>query len=78
MATRVSKRLPEPVKRESRICFGIVWFSSEQDAALYSEHVRQRGETYNGGFFDGAPCGRDTGFDYTDPNLGRLYAVTTR
>ena len=68
--------IPVPVKTQGRICFGIAWFTSEADAKRYAEaHV---GDTYNGGFFHGMPCGRDKGFDYVDPQHGKLFAVTTR
>lgn len=78
MATRTRKTTPTPVKIDSRNCFGIAYFTTEADAEQYAAAVRVRGDTYNGGYFDGMSCGRDTGFDYTDPELGRLYAVTTR
>lgn len=68
--------LPTPVKLDSRICFGIAYFATEADAMAYDAHVRDKGYTYNGGFFHGMACGRDTTWDYTDPALGRLYAVT--
>jgi hypothetical protein len=61
--------------RESRICFGIAWFDSEDEAARYHRHVRNQGLAYNGGWFDGMACGRDKSFDKDGPN-GRLYAVT--
>lgn len=67
---------PKPAKYDSRICFGIAYFTTEADAALYAEHVRQRGDTYNGGYFHGMPCGREKTRDYIDPDLGPLYAVT--
>ena len=70
------KSIPTPVKIESRICFGIAYFSTEADALAYAEYVRKRGDTYNGGFFHGMPCGRDTSFDHVDQSLGQLYAVT--
>ena len=78
MKKRNSKKvvLPTPVKIDSRICFGIMYFSTEADAAIYATHVREKGYTYNGGWFDGMPCGRDTSWDYEDQTLGRLYAVT--
>jgi len=69
---------PMPVKTDSRICFGIQYFSTEADAEAFARIVLTRGDTYNGGFFHGMPCGRDKGFDYTDEKLGQLYAVTTR
>jgi len=63
------------VKTESRCCFGIRWFASEDDAAAFHKVVRERGLEYNGGFFDGMPCGRDPSFDYEE-NGKKLYAVT--
>jgi len=69
-------KVPEPVKRESRICFGISWFKTEEEADKYAKYVRDRGYTYNGGFFHGMPCGRDKGFDRVDQEHGQLYAVT--
>lgn len=66
----------EPVKLDVRICFSIAYFTSEADAERYAAWVEALGRTYNGGWFDGTPCGRDPSFDYTDPHLGRLYAVT--
>lgn len=68
--------LPTPVKFDSRICFAIAYFSSEKDAAAYDAHVREKGYTYNGGWFHGMPCGRDKTWDHVDPKLGPLFAVT--
>ena len=68
--------VPVPVKTDSRICFGIAYFTSEDDAQTYSEHVRAKGITYNGGWFDGMPCGRDRTWDHVDKELGQLFAVT--
>lgn len=62
---------PEPVRRESRTCFGISWFATEAEADAYAAIVHEQGLTYNGGFFHGMPCGRDKTWD-TDG----LYAVT--
>jgi hypothetical protein len=70
--------LPVPVKIDSRNCFGISYFASEADARAFAASVRARAETYNGGFYHGMQCGRDTGFDYTDATLGPIFAVTTR
>lgn len=69
-------KLPEPVKTDSRICFAIRYFKTEQDADTYAAWVRSQGITYNGGYFHGMPCGRDKTWDYVDPELGQLYAVT--
>jgi hypothetical protein len=70
--------LPTPVDQESRICFGIVWLATEADARVWDQHVRDTGQTYNGGFFHGMSCGRDSGFDRKNPD-GTVtgYAVTT-
>jgi len=68
--------LPVPVKTDSRICFGIAYFTSEKDADRYAKDVQRRGITYNGGWLDGKPCGRETQWDHEDPTLGKLYAVT--
>jgi hypothetical protein len=68
--------MPVPVKSESRICFGIVWFSTEADAETFAASVTARGVTYNGGFFHGMACGRDRTWDHEDPTLGKLFAVT--
>lgn len=65
-----------PVKRDSRTCFGISWFATEEEADEYAKSVREQGITYNGGFMHGLPCGRDTAFDYVDTEHGRLFAVT--
>lgn len=68
--------LPQPVRSESRICFGVSYFATEADAATYAAYVRSRGQTYNGGYFHGAPCGREPSRDFIDPVHGQLFAVT--
>lgn len=73
-----TKTPPPPVKIDSRICFGIAYYTSEADATAAALVVRARGEAYNGGFFHGMPCGRDKAWDYVDATLGPLFAVTTR
>ncbi len=70
--------MPEPVRTESRICFGIAWFATEAVAIAYGRHVRKRGDTYNGGYFDGMSCGRDSAWDYTTPEGQKLFAVTVQ
>ena len=67
---------PTPVKTESRICFGIAWFKTEAEAMRADAIGRERGYTYNGGWFHGMPCGRDETWDYVDEVHGPLYAVT--
>jgi hypothetical protein len=73
--------VPVPVKLDSRICFGIAYFTSEADATAYAAHVRAKNVTYNGGFFHGMACGRDKTWDHVDQSGGylhgkRLFAVT--
>jgi hypothetical protein len=68
--------LPVPVKTDSRICFGIAYFKTEKDAERYAKDIVRRGITYNGGWLDGKPCGRDKTWDHVDATLGQLYAVT--
>ena len=68
--------LPTPAKFDSRICFSLVYFTSEADAEVYAAHVRAKGFTYNGGWFDGMSCGRETRFDHVSEMLGPLYAVS--
>ena len=66
-----------PIKTDVRICFAIEFFDTEEEASRYHDHVRKEGWTYNGGFFDGKPCGREERFDHFDAELGKqLYAVT--
>lgn len=67
---------PVPVKSEQRICFGIAWYKTEAEANAADAICRERGYTYNGGWLDGKPCGRDSAWDYDDPVHGRLYACT--
>ena len=67
------KNIPKPVKTDSRICFGIAYFTSEADAQQYA---KANPGSYNGGFYHGQPTGRDKSWDYEDKELGYLYAVT--
>jgi hypothetical protein len=59
-------KMPTEVGHESRICFGISWYASERDAWIADRLIRARGVTYNGGFYDGMPCGRDSAWDRRD------------
>jgi hypothetical protein len=73
----VPSHLPRPVKYDGRVSFGINYFTVERDADTFAAWVQDRGFTYNGGWRDGQPCGRDARWDYDDERLGcRLYAVT--
>ncbi len=76
MAKKAPPRVPNPVKHEGRICFGIDYFTSARAAEIYGAMVTLRGDTYNGGWYDGMPCGRAPCFDYKDDVLGPLFAVT--
>lgn len=65
------------IDEEQRIAFGITWFASEEDAQAYSAAVRACGVTYNGGWFHGMPCGRETRFDRKDADGNvTAFAVT--
>lgn len=65
------------VKHDSRTAFGINFYDSEEEAVEQGAKVRASGQTYNGGYFHGRPCGRDATWDHTDRETGqKLYAVT--
>lgn len=49
---------------DSRICFGIEFYDSEEKAHIAHIISRLQGNTYNGGWFHGMACGRDKSFDY--------------
>jgi len=68
------------VGHDSRICFGINYYPTLADAEAAHEVVTERGDTYNGGWFHGMPCGRDSSFDRKHPETGEVvaFAVTTR
>lgn len=74
--SKTKAALPTPAKIDSRICFSLVYFKTEAEAEAYATDVVQRGCTYNGGWFHGMACGREAQWDYTDAELGKLYAVT--
>jgi hypothetical protein len=63
------------VMYDGRICFGIALFDDEAKADKYAAKVRANGTTYNGGWFHGRPCGRDTTWDSTEDGV-KLFAVT--
>ena len=67
------------IDHDSRICFGIVWFATEAEAAAAHKVVRKRWDCYNGGYMDGMPCGRDKSYDKRN-EAGEViaYAVTKR
>ena len=61
---------------DGRICFSILFFKDPKDAAEAAQAVVKAGDTYNGGFFHGKPCGREPSWDYVDPDGVKWYAVT--
>ena len=63
------------VTTDQRICFGIAYFDSEENAAIANKEVTDRGDTYNGGMFHGMSCGRDKSWDREEDGR-KLYAVT--
>ena len=66
----------QAAKSESRGSFGIAWFTDETEARRYADFVEAKDHRYNGGMMHGRQCGRNREFDYSDKELGRLYAVT--
>ena len=68
--------IPHAAKRDSRICFGIAFFKTEEEADRYAKFMGVSGRTYNGGYFHGTSCGREKDRDIVDAELGQLYAVT--
>jgi len=67
---------PVPVLSQSGNCMGVLFFRSEVEANAMAALVKVRGDRYNGGLYDGMPCGREANRDFTHPELGKLYAVT--
>ena len=65
------------VDSESRICFALEWYDSEEEAEKRGKQVEEKGDTYNGGWNHGRLCGRDRGFDRILDDGKKLYAVTT-
>jgi hypothetical protein len=72
-----SFRAAKAVRLDSRICFSLAYFATEADAIEGGRLSAKAGNTYNGGYFHGMPCGRDRGHDHVDKDTGKmLYAVT--
>lgn len=70
-------QMPQHVEIDSRIAIAVFYYATEEDAIKAGSIVQQLGETYNGGMFDGMPCGREPARDYTHKPTGqRRYAVT--
>jgi hypothetical protein len=53
-----------PIHVDSRICFAIAFFLKESDAQAFGDYYRAHGHTYIGGYSDGMPTGRDSGWDF--------------
>lgn len=66
---------PKVVRHDSRIAFGIDFFATEEEADRAAAIVRERDDRYNGGWWDGYPCGRAREFDHTYEGR-KIYAVT--
>ena len=66
---------PTPVEVDVRICFGIKWFATEEEAMAQHKIERKMGSTFNGGWFHGMPCGRDASWD-KEVDGRKLYACT--
>ena len=61
---RLAEKSGRPADIDSRICFGIEFYDSEEKAGYATLITKVQGNTYNGGWFHGMACGRDTSFDY--------------
>lgn len=61
---RLGKLSGRPADIDSRICFGIHFYDTEEKAYYATLITKVQGNTYNGGWFHGMACGRDTSFDY--------------
>lgn len=64
LLTRLGKLAGPRADIDSRICFGIEFYDSEPKAIAANLISRMQGNTYNGGWFHGMACGRDSSFDY--------------
>lgn len=64
------------IASESRICFGISWYPDEAKADEVGKWVRDKGHTYNGGWYHGMACGRDPSWDFRTEDGREFYAVT--
>lgn len=60
--------------RDSRICFGVVYYTTEEAANRAGSKVTG---TYNGGMFHGYACGRRSDLDYTDKATEQKYFAVT-
>jgi hypothetical protein len=60
---------------DGRISLSVLYFESLADAELIAKEVKEQGCSYNGGWFDGMPCGREPARDYLNEGI-KWYAVT--
>jgi hypothetical protein len=61
---------------DGRISLSVLYFEQKADATKIAKEVVKQDCRYNGGWFDGMPCGRSEAFDYEDDNGVKWYAVT--
>mgnify|MGYP003151882282 FL=1 len=59
-----------------RICFGIAWYELEEDADRAAALTKKQRNCYNGGYYHGVACGRETGWDFTDDDGAKWLGVT--
>ena len=62
---------PRPVYTESRSCFGIAYYKTEEDAKKAHDIVMKADVRYVGGFYHDMKCGREPQRDYDG-----MFAVT--
>ena len=72
----VKKHLKEPtaIERQMRICFGVAWFETEEEALQMEAFNRELGMRVVGGFEHGLLCGREPSFDKVGKDGKKLYA----
>lgn len=61
---------------DDRISLSVLYFENQADANKIAKEVVKQDRRYNGGWFDGMPCGRCNAFDFEDNNGIKWYAVT--
>ena len=61
---------------DGRVSLSVLYFEKESDANTIAKKVAKAKCAYNGGWFDGTPCGREKHRDYQDKDGIEWYAVT--